>query len=209
MHAHTPPRGTLYIFSAPSGAGKTSLVKALLERSAGIEVSVSHTTRAMRPGEADGVHYHFVSREQFLGLVADGAFIEHAEVFGNLYGTTQSAIEARLAAGVDVILEIDWQGARQVRERIVGTVSVFILPPSVAALQERLCGRGTDSEAIIAGRMAQARSESSHYGEYDYLVINDRFEQALAELEAIVAARRLLLEAQRTRHAALLSGLCD
>lgn len=207
MSPSTPPVGTLYIISAPSGAGKTSLVKALLERSSNIEVSVSHTTRAMRPGEEDGIHYHFVSHEQFSALIAEGAFIEHAEVFGNRYGTTQAAIEKRLAQGVDVILEIDWQGARQVRERLSGTVSIFILPPSVTALQERLSGRGTDSEEIIATRMAEARSESSHYAEYDYLVINDQFDTALFELDAIVHARRLRLEPQARRNAEMIAEL--
>ncbi len=199
--------GTLYIFSAPSGAGKTSLVKALLAEVDGIEVSVSHTTRVMRPGEQDGVDYHFISKDEFENMVEADAFLEHAQVFDNFYGTARSSIDTRLAAGADVILEIDWQGARQVRAWKSDAVSVFILPPSREALRERLRGRGQDSEEIIARRMRDAVSEMSHYAEFDYLVFNDRFETALQELVAIVTAERLRMAPQRARHAAILAAL--
>ncbi len=198
---------TLYIFSAPSGAGKTSLVKALLAELDGIEVSVSHTTRAMRPGEEDGVDYHFISKDEFENMVEADAFLEHAQVFDNFYGTARSSIETRLAAGADVILEIDWQGARQVRAWKSDALSVFILPPSREALEERLRGRGQDSEDIIARRMRDAVSETSHYAEFDYLVINDQFELALQDLQAIVRAQRLHQPAQTARHAAMLAAL--
>lgn len=199
--------GNLYIVSAPSGAGKTSLVSALIERDSAIQVSVSHTTRAMRPGEADGVNYNFVTKEAFEQLIAEGGFLEHAEVFGNYYGTSQAWVEAALAAGKDIILEIDWQGAQQVRRLLPEALSIFILPPSKQALQERLSNRGQDSDEVIAGRMAQAQSESSHYGEYDYVVINDRFELALDELAAIFQAERLKQGVQAKRHAHLIAEL--
>ncbi|NOZ37799.1 MAG: guanylate kinase [Gammaproteobacteria bacterium] len=198
---------TLYIFSAPSGAGKTSLVKALLADMDGIEVSVSHTTRAMRPGEQDGVDYHFISRDEFECMVEAGAFLEHARVFDNFYGTARSSIETRLAAGADVILEIDWQGARQVRAWKADALGVFILPPSRQELEERLRGRGQDNEETIARRMRDAVSEMSHYTEFDYLVINDQFDLALQDLRAIVSARRLRQAVQARRHAAMLSAL--
>ncbi len=198
---------TLYIFSAPSGAGKTSLVKALLAEMEHIEVSVSHTTRAMRPGEHDGVDYHFISRDEFENMVEADAFLEHAQVFDNFYGTARNSIETRLAAGADVILEIDWQGARQVRAWKTDAVSVFILPPSREALEERLRGRGQDNEEIIARRMRDAVSEMSHYAEFDYLVINDRFELALQDLQTMVGARRLRQPVQARRHAAMLAAL--
>jgi len=201
--------GTLYIFSAPSGAGKTSLVKALLTEMDGIEVSVSHTTRAMRPGEQDGVDYHFISKNEFESLVKADAFLEHAQVFDNFYGTARSSIETRLATGADVILEIDWQGARQVREWKADAQSVFILPPSREALEERLRGRGQDSEEIIARRMRDAVSETSHYAEFDYLVINDQFERALLDLQAIVGSQRLRQSAQAECHASMLTALLD
>ncbi|WP_229815764.1 guanylate kinase [Bacterioplanes sanyensis] len=201
--------GTLYVFSAPSGAGKTSLVKALLERTPHIGVSVSHTTRAARPGEVDGQDYHFVSKAEFEQLIGDGAFLEHAQVFDNYYGTSQRWVESELAAGRDVILEIDWQGAQQVRHLMPQTVSVFIAPPSIAALRERLGNRGQDDEDTIARRMRDARSEMSHYGEYDYLIVNDEFDNALEELQAIVIARRHRLEAQQERHAATLQALLN
>ena len=199
--------GTLFIFAAPSGAGKTSLVNALLEAMPGIEVSVSHTTRAPRPGEEDGVNYHFTDVETFLGMVAEGAFLEHAKVFDNYYGTARANLEQRLAAGVDVILEIDWQGARQVREQFPDCVGVFILPPSRQALEERLRNRGQDSDEIIARRMRDAQQEMSHYAEFDYLVINDEFDTALQELRSIVLARRLRTPVQAARHAELLASL--
>jgi len=206
MHSNSP-QGTLYIFAAPSGAGKTSLVKALVETTSEIEVSVSHTTRAPRPGEVDGVNYYFTDVDAFQSMVAQGAFLEHARVFDNFYGTARSNIEQRLAAGVDVILEIDWQGARQVREQFPDSIGIFILPPSRQALEERLRGRGQDGDDVIARRMREAESEMSHYAEFDYLVINDDFAIALAELAAIVMARRLRTEAQASRHGQMLKEL--
>jgi len=194
------PVGTLYIYAAPSGAGKSSLVSALIEKMAGIEVSVSHTTRQARPGEENGVHYHFVPVEKFDSMVKQDAFLEHARVFDNFYGTARSSIQQRLEDGVDVILEIDWQGARQVREQFPQSVSVFILPPSREALAERLKGRGQDSDEVIARRMNDARSEMSHFDEFDFLVINDDFDTARNELEAIVTCRRLRLAVQRQRY---------
>jgi guanylate kinase len=201
------PTGTLYIISAPSGAGKTSLVKALLKATTAITVSVSHTTRKPRPGETDGVEYHFVSVETFRSMVADSAFLEHAQVFDNFYGTSRSAALDLLKRGIDVILEIDWQGARQVRSMIPGAVSIFILPPSRSALEERLRGRGQDGEEVIARRMRDAISEMSHYAEFDYLVINDQFEHALLELQSIIAARRLRTSVQQASQRELLSSL--
>ena len=183
--------GILFIVSAPSGAGKTSLLRELVPADEGLVMSVSHATRAMRPGEQDGVHYHFVSVERFEQLVEQGAFLEHARVFDNYYGTAEDAVRAQLARGLDVVLEIDWQGARQVRRRFAEAVSIFILPPNIEALRERLSNRGQDSEQVVERRMADVRSELSHYPEYDYLVINDRFEAALAQLRAIVSAERL------------------
>ena len=195
--------GTLYTVSAPSGAGKTSLVNALLERSPSLQVSVSHTTRAQRPGEEDGVNYHFVDEAQFLGMLEEAAFLEHARVFGNLYGTSQAWVEAQLAAGTDVILEIDWQGAAQVKRLLPATCGIFILPPSREALQQRLTGRGQDGPAVIASRLAEAVEEMSHYVQSDYLVVNTDFEQALLELEAIVVCQRL----QTLRRQGELAGL--
>ncbi len=200
------PAGTLYIFSAPSGAGKTSLVTALIEQTEKLVVSVSHTTRAKREGEQDGTHYHFIDVETYQQMVQDNAFVEHAQVFDNFYGTSQAALEKTLAEGIDVILEIDWQGARQVRERLA-TTSVFILPPSKTALRERLQGRATDSEDIIDRRMADAISEMQHYGEYDYIVVNDDFETALAEIKAIVTSSRLHESRQKLHLAPLLAQL--
>jgi len=200
-------KGTLYIVSAPSGAGKSSLVTALLEQTRHIKVSVSHTTRAPRPGEEDGVNYNFVSVEQFKALLAEEAFLEHAEVFGNFYGTSRIWLEEQLNAGTDIILEIDWQGAQQVRKLMPEAVGIFILPPSKAALQERLDNRGQDSAEIIAGRMAQAVSEMSHYDEYDYVIINDRFEVALNELRSVIIAQRQLLKNQQQRQGLLINDL--
>ncbi len=183
--------GTLFIVSAPSGAGKTSLLAQLVPSDPQLKLSVSHTTRAAREGEQDGVHYHFVSVDDFEEQAGKGVFLESAEVFGNYYGTSEQAIRDQLQEGFDVILEIDWQGAAQVRKRIPDAVSVFILPPSVEALRERLSGRGQDSDDIIQGRMQQANSELSHYPEYDFLVFNDDFDVALSELRAVFAANRL------------------
>jgi guanylate kinase len=199
--------GTLFIFSAPSGAGKTSLVNALLKSTPHIGVSVSHTTRSPRPGEVDGVAYHFVSVDEFQQMIGEGAFLEHAQVFDNFYGTSQRWVESELAAGRDVILEIDWQGAQQVRRLMPEAVSVFIAPPSIAALRQRLQGRGQDNEATINRRMHDAQSEMSHYGEYDYLIINDNFDNTLLELQSIVIARRHRLQAQQERHADILTAL--
>lgn len=201
--------GQLYIVSAPSGAGKTSLVRALVERDAGIEVSVSHTTRAPRPGERDGEHYHFVDAAAFERLVADSAFLEHAQVFDRRYGTARATVEARLAAGRDVILEIDWQGARQVRAAYAGVQSVFIVPPSVAELRRRLTGRGQDASEVIERRMRAARAELSHWDEFDYLVVNDDFGRALDDLHALFVAQRLRRHVQAGRHGALLAALLD
>ena len=200
-------KGTLYTVSAPSGAGKTSLVKALVDATLGVCVSVSHTTRAKRPGEEDGVNYHFVDHKTFERMVEKGAFLEHAQVFTNFYGTSQAWVEERLAAGSDVILEIDWQGAAQVRRLIPNAVSVFILPPSSDTLRERLRGRGQDDEGVIDARMAEARSEMSHYIEADFLVINDVFEKALDDFRAIILAERSKLANQSERHQTLLQNL--
>ncbi|KFX71062.1 guanylate kinase [Pseudomonas taeanensis MS-3] len=199
--------GTLYIISAPSGAGKTSLVKALLDSEALIRVSVSHTTRAMRPGEVEGVNYHFTNREQFTRMLDNNEFLEHAEVFGNLYGTSQKWVEQTLAEGFDLILEIDWQGAQQVRRLMPQAKSIFILPPTQEALRHRLTNRGQDSGEIIEQRMREAVSEMSHYVEYDYLLINDDFAHALSDLRAIFRANQLLQSPQQQRHAGLLSEL--
>lgn len=206
-HTKDQHTGTLYIISAPSGAGKSSLVKALLKETPDLTVSVSHTTRKPRPGETDGVEYHFVDVETFRLMVSDGAFLEHAQVFDNFYGTSRSAALDLLKIGKDVILEIDWQGARQVRTMVPGAVSIFILPPSRGALEERLRNRGQDSEEVIARRMRDAISEMSHYAEFDYLVINDQFEQALLDLQAIITARRLRATVQQANQRGLLTAL--
>lgn len=200
-------KGTLYIVSAASGTGKTSLLSALLEQTTGISISVSHTTRDSRIGEENGVHYHFVGKNTFHNLIEKGDFLEHAEVFGNFYGTSQSAVEEQLNNGEDVILEIDWQGAQQVRKLMPDAVSLFILPPSRSALLSRLQGRAQDSEEIIAGRMSQAVSEMSHYNEFDYIVINDVFENALEELKAIFIANRLTVKRQNQDHHGLITQL--
>lgn len=200
-------QGTLYIISAPSGAGKTSLVKALLESTDGIRVSVSHTTRPMRPGEVDGKDYHFTEVESFKSRIDSGDFLEYAEVFGNFYGTSRSAVQEMLAQGLDVILEIDWQGAAQVRKLIPEALSIFILPPSREELERRLRGRGTDADEVIARRLGEAVNEMGHYGEFDYLVFNDDFDTALAELRTIVLARRLRSEAQIAIRGAQLADL--
>lgn len=199
--------GTLFIVSAPSGAGKTSLVKALIDAQPNIRVSVSHTTRAMRPGEADGVNYHFVDRAEFVRMIEHGDFLEQAEVFGNLYGTSQSTLQQTLDDGYDLILEIDWQGAEQVRKLMPEARSIFILPPTQQALRQRLTNRGQDSDDIIEGRMREAVSEMSHYAEYDYLVINDDFAVALEDLKAIFRANRLQQKPQQQRFNDLLSQL--
>ena len=203
----THSTGTLYIISAPSGAGKSSLVKALIDIEPQIRVSVSHTTRAMRPGEENGVHYHFVEREEFVKMIEHGDFLERAEVFGNLYGTSQSHLQQTLDEGHDLILEIDWQGAEQVRKLMPQARSIFILPPSQQALRDRLDNRGQDSAEIIDGRMREAVSEMSHYVDYDYLIINDDFAVALDDLKAIFHASRLQQKRQQQRYGKLLAEL--
>ncbi|ARN74164.1 guanylate kinase [Oceanicoccus sagamiensis] len=200
-------RGKLYTISAPSGAGKTSLVSALIESTQQVRVSVSHTTRTMRPGEQDGVNYHFVAHTQFQSMLAEQAFLEHAEVFGNYYGTSQAWVEQTLDAGDDVILEIDWQGALQIKHQMPETIAIFIMPPSKATLKERLTNRGQDDETVINKRMAEAVSEMSHYEQGDYLVINDDFNTALDDLKAIIRSARLALEPQKQRYQALLEDL--
>lgn len=199
--------GTLYTVSAPSGAGKTSLVKALVESTENMTVSVSHTTRAMRPGEKDGVNYHFVEESQFLAMAENEDFLEHAKVFTNFYGTSRSYVTEALNQGLDVILEIDWQGAKQVREKLPETISIFILPPSRKALHERLTGRGQDDNGTIQRRMAEAKGEISHYHEANFLIINDKFEHALKEFRSITDSQRLTLEKQRLRHQNLVTEL--
>jgi guanylate kinase len=208
------PHGSLYLISAPSGAGKTSLVKALLHASqsaahtgARLCVSVSHTTRPMRPGEQDGVNYHFVDTATFSAMAGRGAFLEHAEVFGNHYGTSRAWVEERLAQGWDVILEIDWQGAAQIKKLLPEAVSIFILPPSRETLEQRLNNRGQDKPEVIAARMAKAVNEMSHYPQADYLVINDQFEVALADLAAIFRSNQLRRGVQEARNRALLAAL--
>lgn len=199
--------GVLFTVSAPSGAGKTSLVKALVDRNPSVRISISHTTRAKRPGEVEGQDYYFVSKEQFMQRVEAAGFLEHAEVYGNYYGTSQQAVEDLLKQGYDVILEIDWQGAAQVRRLRPEVVSIFILPPSRAVLEQRLRGRGQDSEAVIARRLAVAREELSHYAESDYLIVNEDFERALQELETVVRGQRLRREYQQPRLADLIRQL--
>jgi guanylate kinase len=205
--ANASPRGTLYIVSAPSGAGKTSLVAALLEKLDDVVLSVSHTTRKPRPGEVDGAHYHFVSAERFLDMIEAGELLEHAKVFDNFYGTSQAAIRARMDVGKDVILEIDWQGARQVRKAIPECQSVFILPPSRVELERRLRGRGQDDETVIQRRLRDAESDSAHYDEYDYTVINEDFDRAVADLASLFHANRLRTPEQQVRHQRLIASL--
>lgn len=199
--------GNLYIISAPSGAGKTSLVKQLIADMANMTVSVSHTTRQMRDGEEHGHDYFFVSVDEFRGMIEQNAFLEHAQVFDNFYGTAKQTVQDNLAAGKDVILEIDWQGAQQVRKMIPESKSIFILPPSIDMLQQRLRGRGQDSEEIISRRMRDAVMEMSHYAEFDYLIVNDDFQQALTELKSIVTANRLIKDRQQQQLASLLPEL--
>ena len=207
MNSAQQASGTLFVVSAPSGAGKTSLVRALLARDTKVALSVSHTTRSMRAGERDGDHYHFVDAQTFDSMRADGDFLEHAAVFGNSYGTSRHSVTQRLDAGLDVILEIDWQGARQVRGQMPDSVGIFVLPPSLAQLRERLQSRAQDDAATIERRMRAAVEEISHYQEYDYLVVNEVFEQALEELAAVVTSRRLAQASQRRRLAPLLADL--
>ncbi|HEX5693411.1 MAG TPA: guanylate kinase [Arenimonas sp.] len=201
------PRGTLFIVAAPSGAGKSSLVNAVLAKEPGIALSISFTSRAPRPGERHAQHYHFVSKDEFKQMVAAGEFFEHALVHGDYKGTARQSVEPQLAAGKDVLLEIDWQGARQVREQVADSISVFILPPSRDALQTRMRNRGQDSEETIARRLAAAREEMSHYHEFDYVIVNEHFDAAAAELRAIFVAHRLRQPVQAHRHAGLIKEL--
>jgi len=199
--------GNLFIISAPSGAGKTSLVHALLDINPHIDLSVSYTTRDPRPGEQDGKDYHFVSRETFLEMAKRGEFLESAEVYGNLYGTSQTWISQENAKGRDVLLEIDWQGAAQVRRLFPDCVSIFILPPSKEALEQRLKGRGKDNDAVIAKRMAAVRDDVAHVAEFDYVIINDNLDEALRELNAVVLSAKLVCAKQLTRHQDLINQL--
>ena len=200
-------RGTLFIVAAPSGAGKSSIVNACLARDANISLSISFTSRAPRPGERHHEHYHFVSAGEFERMVAAGDFFEHARVHGDWKGTARQSVEPQLAAGRDVLLEIDWQGAAQVRAKVPEAVSVFILPPSRAALEQRMRARGQDSEAVIAQRLAAAREEMSHYGEFDFVIVNEVFDTAVAQMCTILQASRLRREVQAQRHAGLISTL--
>lgn len=200
-------QGNLFIITAASGAGKTSLVKALLAKDAQIQLSISHTTRLPRPLEQQGVHYHFVDDADFLAMLERGEFLESAHVHGARYGTSQAGVNAALASGHDVILEIDWQGAAQVREIYPNAISIFILPPSVETLAERLNNRGQDSAEVIAKRVAAAREEMRHLVEFDYVTINDDFDVALHDLLAIVRTQRLKMAAQVTRYQALIQKL--
>lgn len=201
--------GTLFTVSAPSGAGKTSLVSALTERSKDLQVSVSHTTRPMRPGEVDGVNYHFIAESEFLAMLERAEFLEHARVFGNLYGTSQIWVEKQLELGIDVILEIDWQGAQQIKQAIPAGQSIFILPPSRATLEQRLTTRGQDDSEIIARRMSEAVEEMSHYTQSDYLIVNNDFDLALSELQAVVTSQRLRTVSQVQTQAQLLQDLLN
>lgn len=199
--------GNLFIITAASGAGKTSLVKELLASDSQVKLSISHTTRQPRPGEVDGVHYHFVNEVQFLDILSAGGFLESADVHGAKYGTSQSSVDIGLQAGYDMVLEIDWQGAAQVRNIYPQATSIFILPPSLMALDQRLNNRGQDSAEVIAKRLAAAREEMRHVVEFDYVTINDSFELALQDLMAIILAQRLSSKAQLQRHAALIQKL--
>ncbi|MDO9858465.1 guanylate kinase [Glaesserella parasuis] len=201
--------GNLYIISAPSGAGKSSLINALLAdlpRSQ-VQLSISHTTRNPRPGEEHGVHYYFTQHDEFKRLIEQGHFLEWAEVFGNYYGTSLPMIERSLEQGIDVFLDIDWQGARQIRAKVPNVKTIFILPPSKAELEKRLIGRGQDSAETIAKRMSEAVSEMSHYNEFDYVIVNDDFQVALSELKSILIAERLKQAAQGERYQFLIASL--
>jgi len=200
-------RGRLFVITAPSGAGKTSLVNALLGSEPNLRLSVSHTTRPRRPTESDGREYHFVSVPQFQALIAEGQFLEHARVFDNFYGTSGAFVAAQLHAGHDVLLEIDWNGARQVRAALPACVSIFILPPSRAALAERLAKRATDSPQVIARRLHDAAADMSHYGEFDYVIVNDDFEHALGDLRRILAGAGEELKSHRPELKPLLAEL--
>lgn len=198
--------GSLFIVTAPSGAGKTSLVRSLLEMDKAVSLSISYTTRAMRPGEEDGEDYHFISEERFLNMLEEGDFLESAQVHGARYGTSQTLVESVLAEGRDLVLEIDWQGAAQVRSLYPNAIGIFVLPPSIDELSRRLHHRAQDSAEVIARRLAAARDEISHVGEFDYVIINDRFETAIHDLLAIIRAQRLRGEKQLRQHQELLQN---
>jgi guanylate kinase len=200
-------KGNLFVVSSPSGAGKSSLISALLEKHSDMQVSVSHTTRKPRPGETDGVHYHFTDPDTFRSLIDDNEFFEWAEVFGNYYGTSRSAIQEQLEQGIDVFLDIDWQGAQQIRKLVPEVITIFILPPSREELERRLNSRGQDEPEVIAGRMAEAISEMSHYNEYDFVLINDDFEQTLLQFESIVTAHRARTSNQLAKNTNLINQL--
>jgi guanylate kinase len=200
-------KGTLYIISAPSGAGKTSLVKAVLEKMDNVVVSVSHTTRAKREEETDRKEYHFIDEQIFDEMVEHGDFLEHANVFSNKYGTSRQHLQEQLLLGKDVILEIDWQGARQIRQLMGDCKSIFILPPTMQALCDRLISRGQDTKETIDLRMKEATSEMTHYAEFDYIVINDDFDTAIAEMSSIFVSNRLLADVQQQRHSKVLAEL--
>jgi guanylate kinase len=199
--------GNLYVVAAPSGAGKTTLVRLLLEQEPAVALSISYTTRGPRPGEQDGREYHFVEAAEFRAMIERGEFLEWAEVHGNYYGTSKKWIADRLTAGSDVLLEIDWQGAQQVRQLFAQAIGVFILPPSMEELERRLTGRGTDAAEVIARRLAAAQAEMRHVDEFDYVIINNQLEEALADLRAVVRASRLQFAAQSARHAALFARM--
>ncbi len=199
--------GNLFIITAASGAGKTSLIKALLKEDTHIKLSISHTTRKPRPGEVNGVDYHFVDDETFIKMLGEAQFLESAEVHGSRYGTSQSAVDGPLQAGSDVILEIDWQGAEQVRRLFPNAVSIFVLPPSIETLEQRLNSRGQDSQETISRRVSAARAEMSHVGEFDYVTINDQFDVALQDIRAIIRAQRLKGAVQLKRYAFLIQTL--
>jgi guanylate kinase len=199
--------GNLFIISAASGAGKTSLVRALLEADQQVKLSVSYTTRQPRPGEENGADYHFVDEAEFLRMMGEGEFLESAQVHGARYGTSQKRVEAVLHAGNDLVLEIDWQGAAQVRQLLPQAISIFVLPPSIEALEQRLRGRGQDSDVVIKRRLSAAREEMSHVGEFDYVTINDKFESAFEDIRAIVRSQRLLRGKQLARNAQLIEAL--
>ncbi|KTC65432.1 guanylate kinase (plasmid) [Legionella adelaidensis] len=200
-------QGTLFIVAAPSGGGKTSLVRALVKNLANIEVSISHTTRDKRAGEENGINYFFIDQTEFFQMINNNEFIEHALVFNHYYGTSKAQINERLKAGIDVVLDIDWQGAQQIKRIFTDAVGIFVIPPSLTELKTRLQMRQRDKEEIIHSRMQKAQDEMSHYPEFDYLIVNDHFEKAAAELEAIVVATRLKIEKQSIKQQKLLSFL--
>ena len=199
--------GSLFIVAAPSGGGKTSLVKKLINDLSNIVVSISHTTRNMRPGETNGVDYFFVDDKEFLKMVDDSSFVEHAQVFNHYYGTSAAQIMERLKSGIDVVLDIDWQGANQIKSSFKDAVSIFVIPPSLEILKERLMNRQQDDSKTIAGRMHSAQDELSHYKDFDYLIVNDDFDIAASELQSIVVAHRLKIERQALKQRKLLSFL--